>query len=120
MKCIKTTAIKKWVILLLIITFAHNALAAAKKKPAPNARERKIPLSDATSTWGYYGVTPESPDEKRLCYALYPEPSKSASDVKYPDAPAELWVCNIDGTGHRRLFKGHSKFHNGLTPTPVR
>ena len=91
-----------------------DALAAAKERPAPNTRERKIPLSNATSSWGYYGVTPESPDEKRLCYALYPEPTDSTNDVKYPEHPAELWVCNIDGTGHRRLFKGNSSVHNGL------
>jgi Tol biopolymer transport system component len=71
-------------------------------------------LSDATTSWGYYGVTPESPDEKRLCYALYPEPTGLVDDVKYPVNPAELWVCNMDGTGHRRLFKGNHPVHNGL------
>jgi len=82
--------------------------------PTPNAHERKIPLSSATSSWGYYGVTPESHDGKRLCYALYPEPTGLTDDVKYPVHPAELWVCNIDGTGHRSLFKGNSIVHNGL------
>jgi len=114
MKNMKTTAIKKWIIILLIIVFAHDALATAKKKPVPDARERKIPLSNATSSWGYYGVTPESPDEKRLCYTLYPEPTDLIRDEKYPVNLAELWVCNIDGTGHRRLFKGNSIVHNGL------
>lgn len=90
--------------------------AEAKGKVALklDARERKIPLSDATSVWGYYGVTPESPDEKRLCYALYPEPIDLNRDERHPVYPAELWVCNIDGTGHRMLFRVRDSVHNGL------
>ena len=80
-----------------------------------NARERKIPQSEATSVWGYYGVTPESPDGKRLCYALYPEPIDLTRNEKYAVYPAQLWVCDIDGTGHRMLFdKGSGSVHNGL------
>jgi len=64
--------------------------------------------------WGYYGVPPESPDGKRLCYALYPEPIDLNRDERYPVYPAQLWVCNIDGTRHRMLFKGSGSVHNGL------
>ncbi len=85
----------------------------------PNARERKIPLSDATSVWSYYGVTPESPNEKRLCYVLYPKPIGLDSEKQYPVNPAQLWVCNIDGTGHRMLFKGSGSVHDGLSQSWV-
>ncbi len=93
--------------------------ARGKVALKPDARERKIPLSDATSTWGYYGVPPESPDGKRLCYALYPEPIDLKRDEQYPVYPAQLWVCNIDGTGHRMLFKGSGSVHNGLSQSWV-
>lgn len=97
-------------------TVSNGPAAGAKGGTVlhPNARERKIPLSDATSAWGYYGVTPESPDGKRLCYALYPEPIDLARKERYPVYPAELWVCNMDGTGHRMLFRGRGSVHNGL------
>ncbi len=108
----KKNILAVWLFLVVIVGLNIGALAAAETKS--NARERKIPLSNATSSWGYYGVTPESPDEKRLCYALYPEPTETTNDERYAVHPAELWVCNIDGTGHRRLFKGNSSVHNGL------
>ena len=82
--------------------------------PLGRSRERKIPLSKATSAWGYYGVPPESPDGKRLCYAVYPEAIDLARKERYPVYPAELWVCNMDGTGHRMLFKGRNSVHNGF------
>ena len=41
------------------------------------ARKRKIPLSDATSSWSYYGVTPESPVVKKLTYTIF------LAEVKY-------------------------------------
>ena len=120
----QTTVIMRRIILTVGLVLAlvgglnTHALVAveAKEKPAlkPNARERKIPLSDATSVWGYYGVPPESPDGKRLCYALYPEPIDLNRDERYPVYPAQLWVCNIDGTRHRMLFKGSGSVHNGL------
>ena len=77
-------------------------------------RERKIPLSDATTVFGYYGVTPESPDEKRLVYALFPGEMDLDRPEKYAVHPAELWVCNTDGSDHRKLFSGNEAVHNGL------
>ena len=56
---------------------------------AEESREKKIPKSDATSAWGYYGITPESPDGKRLCYAVYPEPMDLDRKEKYPVYQAE-------------------------------
>ena len=91
-----------------------TARDTAEARGKLDARERKIPLSDATTSWGYYGVTPESPDEKRLCYALYPGPIDLKRDEKHAIHPAQLWVCNIDGTGHRMLCKGSGPVHNGL------
>jgi len=69
--------------------------------------------------WSYYGVTPENPDAKRLCYALYPEPIDLKRNERHPVYPAQLWVCNIDGSGHRMLFKGRSSVHNGLSQSWV-
>ncbi len=94
----------------------RDADVEVKEKPAlkPDPREQKIPMSDAVSTWGYYGVPPESPDRKRLCYALFPKPIDLKSKEKYDVNPARLWVCNIDGTGHRMLFEGKSPVHNGM------
>ncbi len=77
-------------------------------------REKKISLGDATTLWGYYGVTPESPDEKRLCYARFPGVIDLPGPEKYTMRPVELWVCNIDGSGHKMLFKGNDPAHNGL------
>jgi hypothetical protein len=95
-----------------------NAQAISKEnritKREQAARERKVPLSDATTAWSYYGVSPESPDSKRLCYALYPEPVDLNRTEKHATAPAELWVCHIDGSEHRKLFTGNSSVHNGM------
>jgi len=91
----------------------------ATPKPGARERERKIPLSTATSVWGYYGVTPESPDARRLCYALYPEPIDLKRNERYPVYRAQLWVCNADGSGHRMLFKGKCSVHNGLSQSWV-
>jgi hypothetical protein len=55
-------------------------------------REQKISLGDATTLWGYYGVTPESPDEKRLCYARFPGVIDLPGPDKYTMRPVELWV----------------------------
>lgn len=77
-------------------------------------REQKISLGDATTLWGYYGVTPESPDEKRLCYARFPGVIDLPGPEKYTVRPVELWVCNMDGSGHKMLFKGNDPAHNGM------
>ncbi len=97
-----------------LATLGPAAEAKGGTAPHPSARERKIPLSDATSAWGVYGVPPESPDGKRLCYVVYPEPIDLARKERYPIYPAELWVCNLDGTGHRMLLRGRGSVHNGL------
>jgi len=102
-------------VFLVVIGCLNTGRAAPAKTPS-GARERKIPLSDAMSSWGYYGVTPESPDGKRLCYTIFPNPDGLANKTLYS---AELWVANIDGTGHKRLFKGKSVFHNGLNQSWV-
>jgi hypothetical protein len=81
---------------------------------AEEPREKKIPKSDSTSAWGYYGITPESPDGKRLCYAVYPEPMDLDRKEKYPVYQAELWICDIDGGGHKMLYQGRSTVHNGM------
>ena len=100
---------------------ASRDAAEAKRTPAAksNARERKIPLSNATSVWGYYGVSPESPNAKRLCYALFPEPIDLKRKERHVVYPAQLWVCNADGTGHRKLYEGRSAIHGGLSQSWV-
>ena len=87
--------------------------------PMVDFREHRIPASNATSVWGYYGVSPESPDGKRLCYVVYPEPIDLGRQERYPVYPAELWVCNRHGGGHRMLSKGHDSVHNGLSQSWV-
>lgn len=78
-------------------------------------RERKIPLSDATSSLGYYGVTPESPDGKRLVYTVFPDEVKDLTregrNIVYP---GQLWIGDIDGTNHRKLFEGLNQIHDGF------
>ena len=92
----------------------NNSKTKGKMTLQQETRERKIPISDAASVWGYYGVTPESPDQKRLCYALFPGVIDLPTPENYPVRPVELWVCNMDGSGHRMLFKGKDPAHNGL------
>jgi hypothetical protein len=100
---------------------ASRAAAEAKQTPAPkpNERQRKIPLSSATSVWGYYGVSPESPDAKRLCYALFPETIDLKRKERHVVYPAQLWVCNADGSNHRKLYEGKSAVHGGLSQSWV-
>lgn len=77
------------------------------------SRERKITISGKGSAWGLYGVHPDSPDGERLVYTVYTEPVDLERKELYY-YPAELWVCNSDGTNHRRLWNGRSTIHNGL------
>ena len=100
---------------------ASPGAAETKRTPTPksNARERKIPLSNATSVWGYYGVSPESPNAKRLCYALYPEPIDLKRNERHVVYPAQLWVCNADASGHRKLYEARSAVHGGLSQSWV-
>ena len=89
-------------------------LSGCARVPRLTSREKKITPGEATTTWGYYGITPESPDAKRLCYARFPQPIDLTRDEKYAVYPAELWVCNADGTGHRKVFEGTESAHNGM------
>ena len=102
------------------ITAPRTTAAVKDKAPSkPDPRERKIPLSSDTSVWGYYGVSPESPDAKRLCYAVFPEPVDLKRNERHAVYTAQLWVCNADGTGHRKLFAGKTAVHNGLSQSWV-
>ena len=102
------------VLVLALVVGATGCAWLSSGPPSLEARERKRTPGDATTAWGYYGVTPESPNGKRLCYARFPGPIDLTRNVKYAIYPAELWVCLADGTGHRKLFEGTESVHNGL------
>lgn len=117
------TGARSWAVLCAIpVSLCLSiALAGASEEgdhanagTSDDSRERKMAISDATSAWGYYGAVPESPDGRRLCYAVFPHPIDLSSTERYPVYPAELWVCQTDGTGHRRLHEGRDAVHNGL------
>jgi len=99
----------------------RTGAVGGEKAPAtrPRARERKIPRSNATSVWGYYGVSPESPDGKRLCYAVFPEPVDLKRPERHAVYPAQLWICKADGCGRRKLFQGRTAVHGGLSQSWV-
>lgn len=80
---------------------------------ADNVSEQKISISGQGSAWSYYGVHSDSPDGRRLIYTVYTEPLYLERKELYY-YPAELWVCNADGTDHQRLWGGCTLIHNGL------
>ena len=71
----------------------------------------------ASSSWGKYGVSPESPNGKRLCFAVYPENlilKRVRPWYLLTRYTAELWVANLDGSDARKLFTSISTIHDGL------
>lgn len=53
----------------------------------------------ASSAFGFYNTTPESPDGTRIAYVRYLEEPTRPKDGR----PAELWLCDSDLSNHRRL-----------------
>lgn len=72
---------------------------------------------DTGSTIGsQYGVSPESPDGTRICYARYPQLLSTRPEGEEVSYTAELWVCNRDLANHRKLTTVHNaNLHNGLS-----
>lgn len=75
-----------------------------------SAEERQIGPSDASSSFGFYGTTPENPSGSLICYAVY----KKGVDPDGPRPEGELWVATIPLT-HRRKVADITAFspHDG-------
>ena len=81
--------------------FGTGGIPAANPGPdeLPETALRRVGDADGFSGFGYYGICPESPDGTRICYTRF---------VAKPTLPkarfaAELWVCNRDLSGQRRV-----------------
>ncbi len=69
----------------------------------------KIAEGDFSTLGGMNGGMLESPNSKRLVYARKKDLTKSEG--------MEIWVCNYDGTSHRKVFEVSCMNHNGPSAT---
>ncbi len=90
-------------LLSLLLAFFMNASMAESPKAV------KVSEGDANAGLGYYNTTPESPDGSRIAYVKWPKTPKD--DQAHP---AELWICNRNLSGHRKLTDiAKAANHNG-------
>ncbi len=93
---------------LLLSSFAY-----ASSGESEAVREHRVGPGDVTTSWGYYGVTPECPDGERLVYAVF-RGNIVSPRAERPSHPGELWVSDIDGENQRKVFEGQNTVHNGF------
>lgn len=74
---------------------------------------RKIAECESSTMFGMNGGQPESPDGTRLVYARKRDLTNAAA------GETEIWVCNRDLTGHRKVFTVECGNHNGPSATFV-
>ncbi len=90
--------------------------AEAEAEPDPNLNfEPGIPVrvgpENFNSTFSYYNTSPESPDGSLICYVKI----LTTQSGRYTNLSGELWICNADLTGHKKVTELNSfQVHNGV------
>jgi hypothetical protein len=71
----------------------------------------RVGPENANSTFSYYNTTPESPDGSLICYVKI----LTAQRDRYTQLKGELWVCNANLTGHKKVTELENfQVHNGV------
>lgn len=108
---------KKLLLIILVISLAESLYSCSNETTETKRNELQIGIpirvgpTDFSSSFSYYNTTPESPDGSRIAYTKYLSMSKNVRSEKIP---AEIWVCNVDLTGHKKILEINSlAVHNG-------
>lgn len=100
---------------LIIITFIQCKNSQEKNKAQTSSLEPGVPVrigpENISSCFSYYNTSPESPDGQLISYVKI----LSAQNQRYDKMTGELWVCNADLTGHRKVTDLYNfNTHNGV------
>lgn len=94
------------VVFLFSWTACHSSAEdpIASTLPEDPSEETKGPLVQIGPNWqsssiGFFGVSPESPNGERIAYIRYIDNPRNHRDSQM----AELWVCDSDNTNHRKV-----------------
>jgi hypothetical protein len=102
-------------ILLLSATCAEAPASASSTSPVPappeSFKEVRVGQEGAYTAFGIYDACPESPDGRRIVFLRF----KTAPIGRVRNGPAELWICNRDLTGYRKIrdLEANADNHNG-------
>lgn len=104
-----------WVALFVWISQLAFGLDPEPSSPVPAPPEsfKEIPVGPQGeyTAFGIYNACPESPDGKRIIFIRF-----KTSPLGGPrNAPVELWICNRDLTGYRKIkdLEANADNHNG-------
>ncbi len=87
-----------------------NETVQNKKKIQPGVPVM-VGFDESSTTFSYYHTSPENPDGTRIAYVRFLSFPKTGRSEK---VPAEIWVCDADLTGHRKITSIHDiAVHNG-------
>ena len=110
--------------LLCLFVSAMTAWGASETAPRASATgttavaelqqtaEHRVGPADQSSTFGFFGTSPESPDGTKIAYARYSRQPKDGRDR----VPGELWICDRNDPGNQRKLTdiGGVPPHNGV------
>lgn len=84
---------------LILVTLLGLTLAGCGNEPPLPVGLHKVAPGNASTSFGMYGTSPESPDGSRIAYVRFLAEPSTPKDGQ----PGELWICNTDLTNHRKL-----------------
>lgn len=84
---------------------------SAVPAPPDSFKEVRVGQEGAYTAFGIYNACPESPDGRRIVFIRF----KTAPIGRVRKGQAELWVCNRDLTGYRKIkdLEAEADNHNG-------
>ena len=89
---------------------AFPAVAGGIAMTPALASEHRVGPAGVSTSFGYYAVSPESPNGEQITYIRYVQPPKTGTLSR----PAELWICNRNAKNHRKVADlGPCPTHNG-------